>query len=266
MRPPIVRRCSGAPSRGQVAPRTRATWRSPVWLPPRSVSRRIVRPRWRWSARHLVRGRGSAPGGRGRARRATGSRRPAGCRSPAIAALVEQPRLQRGPAGRQARRGAGARGRRARRRRGGLVGVELHAAEPPGVDHRAGRPPPAKPQREPHPGRLVAAARVLEPLDRARPSTSSRPVIPKRRPSVGPSVSSSSSLPMRRVPVTVRPVQRAPAALAAVVPPLRYQASGASTRRSCGRRCAPPRGGSTPPRSSRAWPARVRTADESPRS
>ena len=32
--------------------------------------------------------------------------------------------------------------------------------------------------------------------------------MPNRRPSVGPSVSSSSSLPIRRVPVIVRPLER----------------------------------------------------------
>ena len=58
------------------------------------------------------------------------------------------------------------------------------------------------------------------------PSTSRRPVIPNRRPIVAASVSSRRSFPTRRVPVTVAPrsVRRS---AAAVVPPLRYQASGA---------------------------------------
>ena len=53
-----ARRWSGAGAvrrrGGSVAPRTRASWRSPVWLPPRLVSSRIVRPRVRCSTRHLV--------------------------------------------------------------------------------------------------------------------------------------------------------------------------------------------------------------------
>ena len=210
MRPPIVRRSSGAPSRGHVAPRTRATWRSPVWLPPRSVSSaRSCRPRWRWRRRTSVGVErcGRAGRGRGPARQriSSASRLP----TPATRLWSSSQALSGRPAGGQARRGARRPRRRARRCRAGpSAGSSSTPPSRRGIDHLAGRRRRRSAGRTaPRPGRsrpLEYSSRSIGPV----PSTSSRPVIPKRRPSVGPSVSSSSSLPMRRVPVTVRAAQR----------------------------------------------------------
>ena len=60
------------------------------------------------------------------------------------------------------------------------------------------------------------------------PSTTRRPVIPKRSPRTGPSVSSMRSLPRRRTAVTFRPV-RAAKTSSGPRPRFRNQASGADT-------------------------------------
>ena len=171
------------------------------------------------------------------------------------AALVEQPRLQRRPAG--AERGAQLRRATDRERVDAEVAdrrVEHHAAEPARVDdlqlaaalERAGRS-----------GSRPASSRPLEYSSRSigpgavdeQPTRSCRSAARAS----GRSVSSSSSLPMRRVPVTVRPVQRAPQGRPPWCPPFRYQASGACDPGDrCARPPARPPAGSTPPRSSRA--------------
>ena len=194
MRPPIVRRSSGAPSRGQVAPRTRATCRSPVWLPPRSVRSSIVRPEVPVEAPDLGWGRASRPDAPGRCRPATASRRRAGCRRrPRGSGRAARPSAA--PARRQAARGAGPADREG-------VGPEVvtrrgRAPRRPAAGGRpsAGRRRRRSPRREPDPRRVVPAE--LEYSSRsigARPSTSSRPVMPKRSPRVGPSVSSEQQL------------------------------------------------------------------------
>ena len=206
MRPPMVRRWSGAPSRGQVAPRTRATWRSPVWLPPRLVSSRIVRPSVRCST---VTSSGSSDAA-GRAGSMPGPPEDLVGQQVADAgdvALVEQPRLERRPAGAEHRAQVAAHGRRARRCRGGRATGRARR-------HRgaAGRPPRGRRRPSKRRAKRVHAgsSRALEYSSFSigpAPSTSSRPVIPKRRPTVAASVSSSRSLPIRRVPVTVGAAQ-----------------------------------------------------------
>ena len=138
MRPPMVRRSSGAPSRGQCRPGPRADVRSPVCEPPRlprmrSVSR-IARckrltsssPR-SWAARA-----GSMPA---RQRTSSHSRLP----RPAIARLVHDHRLHRRPAP----GGDGAQLRQGEVEGVGtetvLVGIELDRAEPARIaqEHRA---------------------------------------------------------------------------------------------------------------------------------
>ena len=254
MRPPIVRRCSGAPSRGQVAPRTRATWRSPVWLPPRLVSRRIVRRSVAVQTRRPRRAASERPGRAGsspaRHRISSASRLPI----PATWLWSSSHALSGRPA---ARRG----------RRGGPAAVTASASVPRCAVSGSSCTPPRRrgstsSQRRrrrrsagrsgSRPGRRGRSSTRAARSGRCRRRAGDRSSRTGGRGS-GPSVSSSSSLPMRRVPVTVRPVSVARSARA-VVPPLRYQSSGASTARD-GTTDGALRDarGSTRPRSSPAW-------------
>ena len=163
-------------------------------------------------------------------------------------------------------------GRRQRQRVGAeprLVGVERHAAEPPGVA-QAQLGAVGEAQREAVPARLVAAARVLQPLDRrgpvdqqaaghaeAQPEPEPVGVRPARRPS---SRSRTSSLPRRRAAATVRPASAATtsAGSAALDEP---RVGGVGTRDRCARRPPPPGGGTSRPPAARARPAQLRPAD-----
>ena len=135
----MVRRSSGAPSRGQWPPRWRSTCRSPVCEPPRRSSVAMVERRRRRRRRSSSRSR-SRPAGPGRAgppqRLVDEQVADAG-----DAVLVEQPGLQRRPAAAQRlddladrdRPGVGTEPRQVR--------VELDPAEAPRVGHP--QPPPS---------------------------------------------------------------------------------------------------------------------------
>ena len=136
-----------------------------------------------------------------------------------------------------------------------LVGVEQHAAQAPGVaDAQVAAADEV--EGEAVPGGHVPVAAVDQVVDRRRRvSTISRPVIPKRSPSTGPSpssVSSSRSLPRRRAAVRVRPT-RAACSVERSRPSFRYQASSACTVGDGAARGRPRRGaGRTRSRGSRA--------------
>ena len=66
-----------------------------------------------------------------------------------------------------------------------LVGIEQHAAEAPWITDPQ-LSPTVETDRDPIPLGVLPHARVLEVLDVCAPSTSRRPVMPKRSPIVGP--------------------------------------------------------------------------------
>ena len=263
MRPPMVRRWSGAPSRGQVAPRTRATWRSPVWLPPRSVSSRD---------------RARRGGGAGAAPRPASSERAGRAGSmpgppedlvgeqvadAGDAALVEEPRLERRPAGGQARRAAAPAAPRGRRGRGGRrVGS---STTPP---RRRGSTTAGRRRRR------SAGRSGSTPARRGRSSTRALDRAVRRRRAAGRS-SRSAARAVGAVGVEEQQLADPPGARDRRAPQRRPQRRrrGAALEvpvvgrvdprdrraRRPGRRPA----GSTPPRSSRARPDRV--SDHEPR-
>ena len=122
------------------------------------------------------------------------------------AGLVEQAGLERGIARRPGRRAAAP--RRSPPRRCRAAASSGSSSTPP--SRRGSRSRMAPPSAKSTPNRSHRGSlRSLEYSSRsiaARPSTSRRPVMPNRRPSVGPSAtSSSSSLPMRRSAANDRP-------------------------------------------------------------
>ena len=233
MRPPTVRRSSGAPSLGQVLPRTRARCRSPVWEPPRRVSSAMVDRRWRCSRRSSLGSRsdaGRAGSSPARHSISSTSRLPmpamwswSSRRALSGALLRAEHRLQ---PRRRDRRGLEAEAR--------LVRVELDRAAagagPACAGRRrrrsAGRSGPTSVRcgrgrtRAARSGRCrrPAAARSCRSAGRAH-----RPARPWSS-----TTSSSRRLPIRRAAENERP-SSAPRSASAVVPRLRYQASGAST-------------------------------------
>ncbi len=194
-----VRRCSAAPSRADTPrPGARATWRSPVWLPPRSVSSghrgddRLGQPVTASSgsspavragsrpARHSVSSTSRFP--RPAIRRWSSRRAFSAVREPssAPASSAAVTEAASGPSRPCPGRAPGRPGDGDPRMRTSVPSVEGEDEAVPSPDRR--RVPPY-------------SSRAMS----APPSTSSRPVIPKRRPMVGPSVPSSSSLPIRSV-------------------------------------------------------------------
>ena len=167
MRPPIVRRCRAAPSRGQVAPadagdlQVASVAAAPLGEQLDGASQLLV------EARGLVRVERSAGPGRVEARPPQDlvGEQVADARD---VALVEQPGLQRGAAGGEGRtERCRPHGQRVHAEVGD-VRVEQHTTEPTGIDH-AQVAAVGEPQREADPGRVVPAARVLELLDGTGP-------------------------------------------------------------------------------------------------
>ena len=122
--------------------------------------------------------------------------------------LVEEPGLER--CERRPERGAELRDgeRRRVRTEPADVGVEFERTEPSGITDA--ELPSIEVDDETVPGGLVASPAVLEPVDRVRrrrrgAARSSR----SEAQSVGPSVSTSSSLPIRSTPRTRRPLTAA---------------------------------------------------------
>lgn len=227
VRPPMVRRTSAVPSRGHRPSATRSGCSAPVWDPPPAMRSSSVVRRWRWSRRTSA--GESEPAGRAgsspaRYRTSSAVRLPTPAnrdwsisrtfRGAALAARMRRrPAVVTAPASTPRRDSAGSsttppsrRGSRTRRSPPSAkrIWTRSHASSSLGLEYSRWSTP-------------------------AAPSTSSRPVMPKRSPRVGPpSVSSRSSLPIRRAVVKVRP-SSASASSSAVSPSLRNQASGAWT-------------------------------------
>ena len=210
MRPPIVRRSSGAPSRGQTAPRSpgllevarvrsaplaQLVERRPRWRCSRRTSAGVQRPRRPGRvepARHSVSSVSRLP--RPARRGWSISRAFSGASLPAQDA-AELGGGDRGGVGAEAV----------------LVGVELDPAEAARVADAQSGPPSAKRSGEAVPAGSSRSRGVLELRRwRRRRRPEQPPVMPKRRPSVGPSslVSSSSSLPRRPAATNVRAHER----------------------------------------------------------
>ena len=187
MRPPMVRRCNGVPSRGQNPSRARIDWRSPMCDPPRSWSSSQGGPQVAVQPPLLGRVERSGRPGRveaGSPQDLVGQQ----VADAGDAGLVEQSGLQRRPAGVE---------RVAQLPEGqvhgvepeaGLVRVQLHPAESSGVADdqlatlaRSARRGDPTSDRS---GRAVYSRRAMA----GSPSTNTAPVIPNRTPTVGPSL------------------------------------------------------------------------------
>ena len=225
----MVRRSSGAPSRGQWPSRWRSTCRSPVCEPPRRYSVRDGRADAPARCRHSSRSR-SAAGRAGSSEAAPQRLVHQQVAEAGDVVLVEEPGLQRRPAAAQRlddladrdRPGVGTEHRQVR--------VELDPAEASGV----GQPQP----RAVGEAQLEAVPRRQVPTRR---STRAARSAPRRRPRAGRSCRSagrgparrrrgrrSRRLPWRLVPTTDLPSTAATTS-AGRAPPFRNQASGATT-------------------------------------
>ena len=230
MRPPTVRRRSGAPSFGQCAPGSRCEVRSPVWDPPRRPRMRSVSLIARCSRRvSSVVSVSATRAGSIPARHSTSSHEQVA--ESGDPGLVHQHRLDRRAAPR--RHGARARRASARTRRGrarSSSGSSSTAPEPARVaEEQAPAVGEVQPEAVPRAlGRGCSRRRSGSPA--ASPSTSTRPLMPRCRPRTAPDdVSTSMSLPRRRACDERGSPQRRAHGARGVRPRLRNHVSGAYT-------------------------------------
>ena len=232
MRPPTVRRSSGAPSRGQCTPGPRADVRSPVCEPPRRPRMRSVSRIARCKRLTLVVVERRRRHGPDRCRPARGPRRRAGCRARRCGDWSMSTALT----------GAGCGAERVRRaarsvsvERVGteavLVGIELDRAEPARIaQHEVAAVGEVHAEAVPLRDR-AGCSRRRSGSPAASSSTSTRPLIPRCTPSADIGIASVSSricLPRRRAAANRLPTSACRSA-AAVVPRFRNHASGACT-------------------------------------